>query len=871
MELRSLEFGPPAPRSPPSAKSMGVVEGTTQKLHDRLEDSLKAELQKVQREFQDLKHMQGQVAEDLGRVRDDVGQLKSAPREAEPPPQSPSKGADFDPAELEKRMDRRIGDLQEATRKLLDDRLDDVARKAAHAASEKLQAEKVSSPPAPSLVPSPDMGEMRKALEEFRQQMAVEVSKATVASVEDAIKKLPAQVPAAVEVAKAAPPPSPKSEPPSPKTAPAAPALNEVALVSPTPAKPSEPSEMSEPSEPQEPQEQAEVSRPEPLTLPETPPAGPAPAPELELEVPGWGALSSSYQQALKERLAQCQTEDERRRFMVSLATERTRPRKPRNTEPSNIELSWGELLSPKDADRAKLPSLTEEKVKPDKAEAEKVEQPPPVQSGGFQKKEPTEKRDTALTRRAFAGGLASFLQRCRPDLMVAPAASSASAPEEVPTKTATAAPATVAVPASTPATATPSMLTMAPASAPLALTSAATSKPGPSASSADPPLPLPPPADPPVPVAAKESAAIAQPTLQRAASASVDTASFVVPAGAAKPAQPAPSPSPQPPALPSLPGPPTPPKATAQAANPEPSPSPSPATSKTASNAPPAPKAPIAPAAPPAAPAPPATSTGASDPARTPAAPVPKPGQTVPKAPGAAAAPMPPTVTVPKPPVGGPPPEPPKLPSAAPAPKLPAQPAPSPAIPKPPADLAAKPLGAAPLPPAAAPKTPVPSASSTEAAADGPRPVLGSISERPTISPPAGAGRENVVPFTGIGGASSSLSTTEVPVSSQPVSDEVRPVGDLSFASVSDTGDATWVGPSFQPKGKPSAGNEVSTPLAETAQSSTVKPFSPLSETSVQSFDGQPEGRAESREIIRATGFRSSPPVADDIEEESM
>ena len=262
------------------------------------------------------------------------------------------------------------------------------------------------------------------------------------------------------------------------------------------------------------------MSRPEPLTLPETPPAGPAPAPELELEVPGWGALSSSYQQALKERLAQCQTEDERRRFMVSLATERTRPRKPRNTEPSNIELSWGELLSPKDADRAKLPSLTEEKVKPDKAEAEKVEQPPPVQSGGFQKKEPTEKRDTALTRRAFAGGLASFLQRCRPDLMVAPAASSASAPEEVPTKTATAAPATVAVPASTPATATPSMLTMAPASAPLALTSAATSKPGPSASSADPPLPLPPPADPPVPVAAKESAAIAQPTLQRAASA---------------------------------------------------------------------------------------------------------------------------------------------------------------------------------------------------------------------------------------------------------------------------------------------------------------------------------------------------------------
>jgi len=150
---------------------------------------------------------------------------------------------------------------------------------------------------------------------------------------------------------------------------------------------------------------------------------------------------------------------------------------------------------------------------------------------------------------------------------------------------------------------------------------------------------------------------------------------------------------------------------------------------------------------------------------------------------------------------------------------------------------------------------------------------VLDSISERPTISPPAGAGRENVVPFTGIGGASSSLSTTEVPVSSQPVSDEVRPVGDLSFASVSDTGDATWVGPSFQPKGKPSAGNEVSTPLAETAQSSTVKPFSPLSETSVQSFDGQPapEGRADSREIIRATGFRSSPPVADDIEEESM
>jgi len=152
------------------------------------------------------------------------------------------------------------------------------------------------------------------------------------------------------------------------------------------------------------------------------------------------------------------------------------------------------------------------------------------------------------------------------------------------------------------------------------------------------------------------------------------------------------------------------------------------------------------------------------------------------------------------------------------------------------------------------------------------PRPALDSISERPTISPPAGAGRENVVPFTGIGGASSSLSTAEVPVSSQPVSDEVRPVGDLSFASVSDTGDATWVGPSFQPKGKPSAANEVSTPLAETAQSSTVKPFSPVSETSVQSFDGHPapEGRAENREIIRAAGFRS-PPVADDIEEESM
>ena len=208
---------------------------------------------------------------------------------------------------------------------------------------------------------------------------------------------------------------------------------------------------------------------------------------------------------------------------MVSLATERTRPRKPRNTEPSNIELSWGELLSPKDANRAKLPCLTEEKVKADKAEAEKVEQLPPVQLGGFQKKEPTEKRDTALTRRAFVGGLASFLQRCRPDLMVAPATSSASAPGAVPPKAGTAA-ATLAVPASTPAaataTATASMLTMAPASAQLALTSAATSKPLPSASSSDPPLPLPPPADPPAPVAAKASEAIAQPTLQRAASA---------------------------------------------------------------------------------------------------------------------------------------------------------------------------------------------------------------------------------------------------------------------------------------------------------------------------------------------------------------
>ena len=320
-----------------------------------------------------------------------------------------------------------------------------------------------------------------------------------------------------MEVAKATPPPSPKSEAPSPKPAPeAAEALNEIAYGASQPEPQLLEPEPSEPEPPQTPQQTPQQSRPE-LTLPETPKAEP------ELEVPGWGALSPRYQQALKERLAQCETEDERRRFMVSLATERTRPRKPRNTEPSNIELSWGELLSPKDANRAKLPCLTEEKVKADKAEAEKVEQLPPVQLGGFQKKEPTEKRDTALTRRAFVGGLASFLQRCRPDLMVAPATSSASAPGAVPPKTGTAT-ATLAVPASTPAaataTATASMLTMAPASAQLALTSAATSKPLPSASSSDPPLPLPPPADPPAPVAAKASEAIAQPTLQRAASA---------------------------------------------------------------------------------------------------------------------------------------------------------------------------------------------------------------------------------------------------------------------------------------------------------------------------------------------------------------
>ena len=268
--------------------------------------------------------------------------------------------------------------------------------------------------------------------------------------------------------------------------------------------------------------------KPQPLELPE---ASPQPSEktaepeEPEAPDPGWGALSPGYQKALKQKLAQCTTEEERRRFMVSIATERTRPRKPKNTEPSNLELTWGELLSPKDAERAKRPSLTEEKPKEkDKEPEQKVEQPlVQPKPAGPPKKESGDKRETALTRRAFVGGLASFLQRCRPDLMAAPAASSTSPAPEAPA----AAPETGAALAASAATASTSstaeakgLLALGPAPAPLALAPAGASSKA--TSSSEPPLPLPPPTNPPPSAKPQEAAAAsapAQPMLQRAGS----------------------------------------------------------------------------------------------------------------------------------------------------------------------------------------------------------------------------------------------------------------------------------------------------------------------------------------------------------------
>ena len=319
-------------------------------------------------------------------------------------------------------------------------------------------------------------------------------------------RTLPQAAPLLDVVTKDAPPPRQAS--PEPSLEPS----EEILSQPPEPPKPAEPRQVEAVEVPAK----AEPPRPQPLDLPEdTPQPSEAtlPAEPVEPADPGWGAMDPNYQKALKEMLAQCRTEEERLRFMVSMATERTRPRKPRNTEPSNLELQWGALLSPKDAQRAKRPSLTEEAKEVEAEEkAEKVEQPQAQpKPTGPQKKDPSEKRETTLTRRAFAGGLASFLQRCRPDLMAAPAPSTSPAPEAAGTMLAEA--------AATASTAVPASLSASSVSAPLALPPAgAPSKPALPASSG-PPVPLPPPSGPPVAAKAIEAQA-PQPMLQRAASA---------------------------------------------------------------------------------------------------------------------------------------------------------------------------------------------------------------------------------------------------------------------------------------------------------------------------------------------------------------
>jgi len=159
-------------------------------------------------------------------------------------------------------------------------------------------------------------------------------------------------------------------------------------------------------------------------------------------------------------------------------------------------------------------------------------------------------------------------------------------------------------------------------------------------------------------------------------------------------------------------------------------------------------------------------------------------------------------------------------------------------------------------------------------------------------ISPPA-AERDEITAVTGIGAA---FGSPPMQASSQPFFEDVKPVGDLSLASMGsdlDPGQGGWAGGSLnsQASGRtqkavspppslrtvgPAAGLQLGSSMISAASNadgtplngSTIKPFSPMSVSSADSFKmgkGPGAQAATSKEPVRAMS------IDEDLLEESM
>lgn len=378
-----------------------VVKDATMDLHGSMQQQEGA-LKSQQRMFEvELQKMQ----EKMDNMRQDMGKLQTSPPEVIVSPRD--EGPSVDLSGLEKHMEKSMmtlrNDLDDRMSKMFDENRQQLNELAKAAASKPPEKDSDDAREFAGAVER-QIQQLRQQLSDVQKQLAEEVKAVVATSKETPDKPVAEQAPVA-------PTPAPQPQPAQP----AVPVTPEAPPVQTEPLAPKEPK--APPKAPVQ-VEDAEEETPPPRFQPPQPieideePQVPA---ELGFDwskVPG--PASPSFQKAWKEGIAKCSTDTEKLLFMISMTGERTRPRKPKDGL-RELDVTWGGQLSPKDAKRAQEPRLPEPK---EEAKDVKVEQPVPKANDP---KKPAEKRETILTRRAFASGFTGFLQRCRPDLLEAP------------------------------------------------------------------------------------------------------------------------------------------------------------------------------------------------------------------------------------------------------------------------------------------------------------------------------------------------------------------------------------------------------------------------------------------------------------------